>query len=205
MSPAASPSRRLESRPDLERAAHQRHRRRRGGNGETRGVVCFLDTGIGRATAPLGTTRCTGAGAAAGWTERLVGRRPRSDDALGRPSRVGGRALEPSREGSCRAISCVVCWRRCRVMGCCASHDLAAPEPGSAQFAADAWRSGEKCLGRRALLSSLDHWRSRTAGRPGAAAPTPDFQPAKSDAKTASEWRYQWRTAERLSDLGRGD
>ena len=104
-------------------------------------------------------------------------------------------------------ISCVACLHRCRVMGCCASHDLAAPQPGSTQFApaADSWRSGEKYLGRRALLSSLGHWRSRTAGRPGAAGPAQDSRSAKSDAKTASERRYQWRTAERLSDLGRGD
>ena len=47
-----------------------------------------------------------------------------------RSARVGRRAPEPSREGSCRVISCVACLRRCRVMGCCASHDLAAPEPG---------------------------------------------------------------------------
>ena len=123
-------------------------------------------------------------------------------------------------------------------MGCCASHDPAAPEPGSTKFAVaadDSW-SGEKRRGG-ALLSTLDRWRGKAAGDAGAAGSAPqDSKPAKSGtgavAKTASvnarqmsmhcqQWlkslpadeqqqlaeerQYQWLTAERQSDLGRGD
>ena len=136
----------------------------------------------------------------------------------------------------------VVVGRARLCMGCCASHDPAAPEPGSTQFAVaadDSW-SCEKYRGR-ALLSTLDCWRKATdeagAKLPMRPASQAQFsQPAKSgadaEAKTASanaehmskhcqQWlkslpadeqrwlaeerQYQWLTAERQSDLGRGD
>lgn len=129
-------------------------------------------------------------------------------------------------------------------MGCCTSHDPAAPEPGSTKFAvaADGSWSGEKCRGG-ALLSTLHRWRGKAAddaGAAGSASQAQNSKPAESGigdvAKTASvnarqmrmhcqqklkqrqaldqpaadpwlaeERQYQWLTAERQSDLGRGD